>query len=81
MKKVKFVAILSGDYECFTFAVTKDIYKRITDRNPDKYTKNRFHGSLYNLYPNDIFGLLPDNKTIEVMIEWGVIAKERRKDG
>jgi len=73
MEKVKFNAVLSGDCECFTFAVTKDVYKQIKGKDPDKYAKNRFYKGLYNIYPDDIFGYVRDY--IEITIKWEKLGK------
>ncbi len=72
MKGIKFKAILSGDCECFVFAVTKTTYKQITDKNPDIYAKNRFGKGLYNIYPDDIFGIGRNKDFISIKIEWGI---------
>lgn len=74
----KFIARVSGDHECFTFAVTKEVYKKIKGKNPDKYAKNDFHKDLYNLYPNDIFGI--GAKVIEVEIQWEVMSDKKLLD-
>jgi len=68
MKKIKFSAILSGDYECFTFAVTRAVYKQIKGKNPDRYVKNRLHKDLYDIYPGDI--LFGEEDCLEITIEW-----------
>lgn len=54
MKRVTFEGIPSGDIECFTWAVDRETFIRITGRDPDKYDRNRFHDDLYDLYPNQI---------------------------
>lgn len=56
MKKIEFEAYYSGDWECFVFAVDKEIYKKIKGEEPDEFNQNDFieKEELYNLYPNEI---------------------------
>jgi hypothetical protein len=67
-KIVKFTAIPSGDFECFTFAVTPEEYTRITGKVPNENDKNQFNEGLYDLYPNNIFG--DSNGVLGITIEW-----------
>jgi len=55
MQTFEFEAIPSGDHECFTFAVDKETFVRITGKEPDKYDKSHFDEGLYDLYPSEIF--------------------------
>lgn len=69
MKNFKFKAIPSGDYEAFTFAVSKEDYIKITGIKPRKSDKNQFNKDKYNLYPNDFFDLMDsNNKEFEIEI-------------
>jgi len=62
LKHVHFRGIMSGDYECFVWAVTKEIYIALINREPDEeFDRNDFHPHLYNVYPSDIFKSIPDD--------------------
>lgn len=62
MKNFKFKAIPSGDYEAFTFAVSKDDYIKIKGESPNGLDENDFNDNKYNIYPNDLFDLLDTNR-------------------
>lgn len=69
MKNFKFKAIPSGDYEAFTFAVSKEDYIKITGKEPRDLDKNDFNENKYNLYPDNLFDLMDsNNKEFEIEI-------------
>ena len=51
---VKFYAKMSGDHECFTFAVDKEVFREIAKKVPTKYDRNRFIPKKYDLYPDQV---------------------------
>ena len=40
---ITFVGIVSGDYECFCWDVTREVYKEITGSFPSKWDKSTFN--------------------------------------
>lgn len=69
MKNFKFKAIPSGDYEAFTFAVSKDDFVKIRNKQICVHDVNDFLDNRYNIYPNDFFDLLDTNsKEFEIEI-------------
>ena len=67
-KVIEFVAIPSGDYECFCFDVPLEAYKHFTSDAPE-FSKSSFNEGLYRLYPSDILYLPDGNKPLKMKIE------------
>ncbi len=66
-KIVNFTGYISGDYECFCFAVPMKDFKKYAyeydlDKDFIKYKKNHFHKNMYSLYPNNILPELDKEK-------------------
>lgn len=77
MKTIKFRAILSGDHECFCFAVTRYRYKKITGKYPDKYAKSDFHKNKYNIYMSDLTGFWLAQEEREIEFSYEILRKDK----
>ncbi len=62
----EFEGIPSGDHECFCFAVDRETFIRIEEREPERPEENHFNHGMFNLYPNALFG---DKRRMRIKIE------------
>lgn len=69
MKKFNFNAIPSGDYEAFTFAVTKEDYIKLIGKEPEKVNKNKFHKNRYDVYFEDLIGYATKEFNFDISIK------------
>lgn len=68
MKEYKFKSFISGDYECFCFAVDEETFTKIKGEKPNKYNADFFHKNKYKLHPEEFFGL-DENKELNITIK------------
>lgn len=75
MKKIEFEGLLSGDYECFCWDVTKEVFKEVTGKNPCKWDKSTFNKKLYKLYPGAVLEALgiQSNAKCKIKISGGTV--------
>ena len=74
--KVTFEGIPSGDHECFCFAVTKEEYKRIVNKDPTRNDRSPFYDGLFMLYPDDILKTLGVGGVTEQSLKFTVSVEE-----
>lgn len=72
-KTVEFEAYVSGDYECFCFAVDLKTFKKLMGRKPDQFEKDCFIKGKYQIYPNHIFS---DNENILLHVKVEVYGQD-----
>lgn len=55
IKTIEITGYDSGDYECGCFAVSKEEYKRLTGREPQRHDLSPFIPNYYMIYPDIIY--------------------------
>lgn len=81
-RTVSFSGIVSGDYECFCWAVTREVFIQITGEEPDEHDKSPFVDGAYMIHPGTVIGL-PEthrDKELEFTVSWKAPRSQREEE-